>query len=164
MSQVDDTRLIPLTQGKYAIVDAEDYDRLIKFKWHAQKAWKTYCALRKRRAPDGRWVLVQMHGEIISAPDGYEIDHADRDGLNNTRRNLRLATHADNVRNSHHPKGVSGFRGVTLHKGRWEARINFNGKRIHIGDWYRSAEDAARAYDAKALELHGEFAVLNFPE
>jgi hypothetical protein len=104
---------------------------------------------------------------ILRVDDTIEIDHVNGDGLDNRRENLRVATHAQNASN----RGVrvnntSGFKGVHAnHSGRgkqWFAYITTNYKRQHLG-MFGTAEEAARAYDAAAVRLHGEFARLNFP-
>jgi len=87
-------KLIPLTQGKFAIVDAEDYDWLNKHKWCACKVKQTYYAKRK-----GKGKLVCMHRQITSAPPHLLVDHINRNGLDNRKKNLRLCTRAENSRN-----------------------------------------------------------------
>lgn len=108
-----------------------------------------------------------MHRVIMGlAPgDGRQVDHIDRNGLNNRRSNLRFATPSQNMYNASSPGNSTGFRGVEKVRGasRFNARIRVDGERFHLGS-FPTAEDAARAYDAKAAEAHGEFAVLNFPE
>ena len=89
------TRLIPLSQGQFAIVDAADYDELSKYNWYAVKAPNTFYAVR--HDPQGKTIL--MHRVILNAPDHLSVDHIDRDGRNNTRSNLRPCTHAQNMRN-----------------------------------------------------------------
>lgn len=92
-----------------------------------------------------------------------ELDHINGDPSDNRIANLRLATPGDNKLNRPVSKtNTSGFKGVTLHNGKWLARIRHKGKRFELGR-FDAPEMAARAYDAKALEIHGEFAALNFP-
>jgi hypothetical protein len=103
-----------------------------------------------------------MHRAIMGAPAGIEVDHIDNDGLNNTRENLRFATHQQNCFNKPAPKSnTSGFKGVSWSDalGCWTAIIR--GKRIGQFD---TPEDAALAYDATARELFGEYAYVNFPD
>ena len=153
--------LIPLTQGKFAIVDAEDYDWLSQYKWCAVKSRETFYA---QRWSNGR--VVGMHRVIMHAPKGVICDHKNHNGLDNRKSNLRLCTSAQNQYNKRPKKGcASRYKGVVLRSDckRWRARIGFNGKRIHLGDFDNQME-AAMAYDNKAVELFGEFAWLNFPD
>lgn len=94
---------------------------------------------------------------------GIEIDHINRNPLDNRCSNLRPLTHAENMLNTPVFKSnTSGYRGVDFQR-RWRARIAIGGSRRFIG-FFDTAEDAARAYDAAARELHGTLAQLNFPD
>lgn len=94
-------------------------------------------------------------------PDKW-IDHIDGNGLNNRLSNLRLATPLQNSRNQRKQKRAttSLYKGVTLVKSRWRAYIHSGDKVVHLG-YHPTQEQAALAYNAKALELYGEFARLN---
>lgn len=154
-------KLIPLTQDKFAIVDAQDYEWLCKYKWYALKDKATYYAARSANRK-----TLRMHREIMRAPKHLLVDHRDHNGLDNRRSNLRLCTPAENIRNQGSARGsTSKYKGVTWCKARniFQARITFNGRRIHLGS-FKNEIDAAKAYDKKAKELFGEFAYLNFPE
>lgn len=148
-------KLIPLTQGKFAKVDDEDYEWLMQWKWHFNNRyamrWQNYKKLR-------------MHREIMKVSDDLEIDHIDNDGLNNCKNNLRICTTAQNSRNRVRAiNNTSGYKGVTWHKRgkKWQAYIKLNGKSIYIG-FYNTAEEAADAYDFMAKQYYGEYANLNF--
>lgn len=78
-------RLIPLTRGKFAVVDAKDYPRLIQYRWRAERSGSTFYAVRRQ---NGR--PVRMQRDLMPSPRHLTIGHFDRDGLNNTRKNLRL--------------------------------------------------------------------------
>lgn len=86
--------------------------------------------------------------------------------MDNRRCNLRLATHQENCFNIRKRDGTSSkYKGVyfdTQNARTWRARIARDGKRRHLGS-FRSEVEAAKAYDAAAKELFGEFAWLNFP-
>jgi len=110
-----------------------------------------------------RKTTIRMHRFILSAKAGDLVDHRDGDGLNNQKVNLRLATTAQNGRNQRRrADNRSGFKGVKANGSKWMARIRANNQRIFIGN-FSTKEDAARAYDAVARLLFGEFARLNFP-
>ncbi len=154
-------RPIPLTKGKFAIVDADDYYRLVKYKWHiSDPASNTLYAARRLERKS-----LKMHRVIMGAPDHLVVDHIDHNGLNNCKSNLRLCTLAQNNRNCGASKGASSrYKGVSWRKDtkKWEAMIRFNKKMYRLGT-FKNEIDAARAYDKKAAQLHGEFAYLNFP-
>ena len=112
---------------------------------------------------------TRLHRLIMDVfSDDLVVDHIDGDGLNNLRSNLRTCSNAENSRNSRITlNSKSGFKGVNCAKSNfsklpWRARIKYNYKEIQLGT-YATKEEAARAYDRKALELFGEFAKLNFP-
>lgn len=156
-------RLIPLTRGQNAIVDTEDWDFLACFNWTAK--WypqnKMYYAVR--RTSEGK--IQKMHRVLLGEPKGKEVDHKDRNGLNNRKNNLRPCTRFQNCCNMGRRKdNTSGFRGISFdrRRGKWAAEIKRNGKHAFLG-YFDEPTDAARARDAAAAELHGDFAVLNFP-
>lgn len=150
-----DTKLIPLTQGKFAIVDADDYDHLMQWKWFCS-AWG--CAARNARDE-----TLLMHRVILSADKGFHVDHINGDPLNNSKSNLRLANHAQNQQNSKLRKNTtSKFKGVGWHKAtrKWIAYIKVDYKHKHLG-LFVDEKEAAQAYDAAALLYFGEFAATN---
>lgn len=153
---------IELTQGYVALVDDEDYDELSQWKWTLHTSGCGHKAAYRRE--NGRSIM--MHRQILDAPDGVEVDHIDRNPLNNTRANLRLATRKQNAANTG-PKKVNrtGYKGVSLHKktGLYVARIRENGRRICLG-YRETPEEAAQLYDEAARRIHGPFAYLNFPD
>ncbi len=153
-------RRIPLTRGKFALVDARDYYRLVKFTWTASPSTgNTFYANRGRNG-----TTFAMHREIMNPPDHLFVDHIDRNGLNNCRSNLRLCTPGQNNRNINSTKGSSKYKGVFWSKKRkkWAVHISLDKKSYCIG-YFTDEIAAAKAYDEKAKQLHGEFACLNFP-
>lgn len=149
---------IALTKGKFALVDDADYDRVRRYRWCLFGDY----AYRKEGTEN-----VAMHRFILGLPnrvrDGVYVDHRDGNKLNNQRSNLRLATKAQNSMNRPaQSNNKSGFRGVCLASwgGKWKASIYHERRHLHIGYFYR-IEEAAAAYDAKAIELFGEYARTN---
>jgi hypothetical protein len=154
-------RRIPLTRGKFALVDAADYYRLARFPWFANgSATNTFYAIRNHNRKG-----LRMHRVIMNAPDHLFVDHIDRNGLNNCRSNLRLCTHGENSCNMSSYKGAaSKYKGVCWYKKikKWGAAIRRDGKQYYLGT-FKSEIEAARAYDEMAKKLHGAFACLNLP-
>ena len=153
---------IKLTWGRYAIVDAEDYEKLKDYKWCTIQGSRTFYAKTFRLSG----AILAMHRLILDAPKGLYVDHIDHNGLNNRKSNLRLCTNQENLRNKLPRPGCSSkYKGVSGSKARnkFRANIYLNRKAIHLG-YFDSEIDAARAYDKKAHELFGEFAYLNFPD
>ena len=156
---------IPLTQGKFALVDDADYEELIKHKWLACVFDRTSYARRRKRI-NGKCIAYHMHRLIMNAPDDKHIDHKDGNGLNNQRSNLRICTQAENIRNQGIGKNnTSGYKGVNwcTRNNKWIARVGHKYERVYLG-YFTCLIKAAKAYDKVALELHGEFASLNFPK
>lgn len=162
-----DTITIPLTQGKQAIIDEADWPAVSAYHWYAVHLGRNFYAATKvgTRAGvrDGRRVLL-MHHLLLVAPKGMVLDHKNRDGCDNRRENLRLATVSDNKANSRlYTRNTSGYRGVRGCAGHWAAVIVRESAQRWLGT-FATIEEAARAYDSAARDLHGEFASLNFPD
>lgn len=157
------TAVVPLTQGKFALIDVADLPRVEGKRWYARRTSKGWYAQRDERGPDGAYRFVHMHRVIAQPPENRIVDHINCDGLDNRRSNLRHATNGQNATWSKFPKGSSGYRGVfwQCDRDKWRAEISKDRKKHFLGDYDDPAE-AARAYDAAAIELHGEFARPNF--
>jgi hypothetical protein len=101
----------------------------------------------------------------MNTPVGQEVDHRDWNGLNCLEENMRNSTPSQNGANKK-PRGMSKYMGVavSIRKGQpyFCAQININKKLTYLGH-FLTEEEAAKAYDAKAKEIHGDFANLNFP-
>ena len=149
-------------------VDDEDYEWLNQWKWRMD--WKSGAGYVVRRTTKGvanKKRSLRLHRVIMGVLDRPEItiDHVDGNPFNNQRSNLRLASCSQNGCNRGPLVGSSSkFKGVYWNKSaaKWKAEVAYSGKRFHLG-YFEDEEAAARAYDVRAKELHGEFARLNFP-
>lgn len=150
---------VPLTQGFVAVVDADDYERVMTAgTWQARPSARSAYAQRTIYFPGGRRTLG-LHTFLTG---WARVDHRNGDGLDNRRKNLREATAKQNSANRQlNLNSATGFKGVGLDRGRWRARIQVDGRLQHLGS-FDTPEEAAHAYDAAALELFGEFARPNF--
>lgn len=160
-------RKIHLTEGKYALVDPGDFYWLNSFDWFTKKNSKSFYAVRMDNESAKWGKTVTMHRQIMGFPEGLLVDHRNRDGLDNQRSNLRIATRCQNRCNTNINKvGCSSqYRGVHWDKQvkRWRAALQSQGKYIGLG-YFDSEIAAAKAYDAAARKYHKDFAMLNFPE
>ncbi len=150
-------KTIPLSNGKFALIDDRDFKMVSRHTWRMSERGYASRNWRQRR--------VYMHRQIMNAPIGIEVDHKNRNRLDNRRKNLRFCT-ADMQQYNRGMDGrnTSGFKGVsTTRKSKimpWRARIGWRKQQILIGHFKRS-KDAARAYDKAAKRLFGEFARTN---
>lgn len=160
-------KYIPLTQGKFAIVDDEDYDYLMQWKWCAAKDKNTFYAIRRiRHKLKVKQQTIRMHRLLLGAQKGNWCDHVDSNGLNNRRYNIRICTPSENAQNKRlSSQNKSGFKGVCWNKKakKWQTKIRIGGKQRTIG-YYFCLVKAAKAYDAQARKAFGIFARTNFAE
>jgi len=178
---------IELSKGYKVEVDENDYELVtIVGKWYATNMKTTYAEKRltsnqienlneylinNNRKPITKKTLL-MHRLIMDADENSFVDHIDGNGLNNKKENLRFATKSQNAQNKiRKNNSTSKYKGVHYAsteknnlKKPWKAYIQnpHINKKIHLG-FFLTEEEAAKAYDKKALELFGEFARLNFP-
>lgn len=147
---------IHVNQGQVILVDDEDFERASAIKWSVAmhphtKTYRAYGRVNGRMTSMSRFIMDAGPGEII--------DHANRNTLDNRRANLRRCTATQNRANSQVRRDcLSGYKGVSFNRrnGKWCAQL-------YIGTFV-SQEDAAKAYDAAARSVFGEFALTNFPE
>jgi hypothetical protein len=144
--------LVPLSQGKHAVIDDEDGPLVLRFKWSTARHKQTFYAHRNDWST-GKAKKVYLHRLIMDFPDG-PVDHIDGDGLNCRRANLRVASlslQSHNTRRAH----SSAYRGVSRHsQGRWRAQITINKKYTYLG-LFDNEEDAAAAYNTVAAVVYG---------
>jgi hypothetical protein len=152
---------IPLTNGGVTSVDDDAYDALVAFRWRRNPYGYATRSVKR----NGKCITILMHRELIGASAGTRVDHKDRNPLNNTRSNLRIATASQNGMNRNPNRtSKSGFKGVRFRPERrkkWVAHIRLDGKDHDLGR-FETPEEAARVYDTAARRLFGEFARTNF--
>lgn len=158
--------VVSCRDGQTFTIDAADLKILGSYSWHVMVS-RGYERCKYVARSKGQSGTILLHREIMMARPGITIDHADWNGLNNRRYNLREATTLQN--HSHvHPDSprsgrtaASGKRGVyQTSTGRWYSTISLNGRLRYLGR-FDDADAAARAWDAVASEARKEFAVLN---
>lgn len=145
---------LPLTKGKFALVDELDYPILKMYKWHYAN-WGNHAKTKINGTE--KFLHHFILGDI---PKGKEVDHINGNGLDNRRENLRIVTHHQNQMNrrGHSKLGVKGV--IFTKYGKFRARIKFLGKDISLGN-FETLDKASQVYNQKAQELFGEFARLN---
>lgn len=147
--------------GGIVLVDDADEAVVLYGTWAVSRCnGKLYVKGRRRKVGPETY----LHRVLLDAPADVVVDHVNGNGLDNRRSNIRLCTTQENARNTRYATGISGLRGVALHKssGLWRALITVSGRQISLG-YFHDKEEAARAYDAAAIERFGEFARLNYP-
>ena len=140
-------REIPLSQGKVALVDDEDFERVNQYKWYAQKTSRnTWYAARHTKSILGKRSVIYLHDFILSPQKGFDVDHINGDGLDNQRGNIRIVTRRQNMQNRHHIKS-SKYPGVCWNKKaqKWQAQIQEQGRIQYLGS-YDDEITAANAY------------------
>ena len=146
--------------NKVTIVNDKDYARFHRYRWRL--SGRGYVI---RHAPGHRKPrkVIFLHREIINTPAGKITDHVDGDPLNNTRKNLRVCTHQENLRNQTKQKRknkYSRYKGVSFGYKKWIAYITLDSKTYRLGS-FRTEKEAARAYNLAASVIYGDFARLN---
>lgn len=175
---MDNVRHLPLTNGCFALVDADDWERVSQFKWNGKskssQQGKVYAQRTIRLTPGrgGKQTTVALHRFIMNAGPGDVVDHINGLTLDNRKANLRITDargNSTNVTSSKRQK-IGGYKGVSWNKsaGKWEANIaggdaRENGKRrkLYLG-LFNDPVAAAKAYDAAARHYFGEYASCNF--
>jgi hypothetical protein len=160
---------IQLTQGKVALVDDEDFERVSQFKWYASHKPRyanggSFWAQRGIRVGSKK-TTISLHAFLVGKRKGQLIDHIDGNPLNCTKANLRHTTFAQNTSKrlvARKKNNTSGFCGVYFcsKSRKWRARIKSGNKNLHLGR-YADKLEAAKAYNEAAIKYHGEFATLN---
>ncbi len=148
---------IPLTKGRFAIVDDEDYLHLMQFKWAVSEGY----AVRNSETINGmRETGIKMHRQVLAFPK-FSLDHINRNRLDNRKCNLRPCTLSTNPLNAKKKStSTTPYKCVARHKGKWRPYVCIGGKQTYFG-LFDTAEQAAFARDFAAKVFHGEFACTN---
>ena len=137
------------------IIDDEDYPIVKAYKWYKYASCRYVAAHVNNKT-------IKIHRLVMGVSDGQSVDHINGDRMDNRKSNLRICSHASNMKNRKPNKdGASNYKGVVvLPNGRFRAKINSDGVRYNLGV-YPTERDAVVAYNAAAKVLHGEFAYMN---
>lgn len=156
MSKNQSTKLIPLTQGKFALVDADVYEYLMQWKWHYDKGYAAVNVYMGGGRKHPMRKRLSMHGVVNQTPAGFDTEHINRDRLDNRRANLRTVTHRENLYNNPpRPANISGIPGITFHKpnGKWRVKLGST----HIGIYESLDEAIAARMQAELYDDISEF-------
>jgi hypothetical protein len=148
---------IALTKGKFSLVDRDEHKRISSHKWHlSHNGYAIRLDYKNNKS------VIYMHRAITNCKKPFVVDHINRDKLDNRRKNLRVCTNNENVRNSPSRGGSSSYKGVSHAKefNKFRCRIGVDNRMIHLG-YFVCEKEAAKAYNVAALEYHKEFAYLN---
>lgn len=153
-------KIIDLSNGGFTVVDDIDFDELSKHTWRKdQYGYATRVKFLGKKNGKQKLKTLFMHREILNAPVGKDVDHRNRDRLDNQRSNLRLASRSQNNINAKlHNNNTSGFKGVSFHKqaGKWRAYISKDGVQMALG-LFDKIEDAVTRRVLAEKNMYGEF-------
>ena len=149
---------IPLTQGKFAIVDDEDYELVSKYKWCIDGEGYAVATVNGKQ--------MRMHRLILDAQPGQYVDHVNMTGCDNKRSNIRICNNSQNHANTRlRSDNTTGYKGVSFIKrdNIFQAKIEVNGHHMNLGS-FTDPKEAAKKYNEAAVKYFGEFARLNIVE
>lgn len=151
-----------LGQGKFALVDSADFEWLNQWIWNYDKGY-AYRTQRYGLRKFNKKKNIHMHRLILDAPKGFFTDHIDGNRLNNQRKNLRIVNYQQSAFNTGlSSRNKCGYKGVGWHKEKekYRAYIKMDGHQKHLG-YFKTKEEAARAFNVMSKKYHGEYARLN---
>jgi hypothetical protein len=140
-------------------IDDDEIWRLEKYSYHLSKHRNKYYLMRSKRE-NKKQVSYYLHREIMNCPKVMQIDHINRNTLDNRKCNLRICTCSENAHNSTKKRtNKSGFKGVYFDNTRklWASQITLNRKCYPLGR-YKTIKEARNAYKKGALKYHGIYA------
>lgn len=170
--EVTVAKKIGLTQGKYVVVDDEDFDWLNSFRWtYSNRGYAFRNSSVKLGEADNAYKrqVIYLHKFILGIGLNQMGDHISGNKLDNRRENLRIVTKQQNNHNSlGSSNSRSKYKGVVFGKNdkgknRWRSSITLNYKKFFLGSFYTEI-DAALAYDIAAIYYFGDYAKTNFPK
>jgi hypothetical protein len=148
--------------GYEVLISLCDVEKISSLKWCVskhknQKKGRPYfqCSILR----DGKYTTLRLHRLIMNCPVGFFVDHINGNTLDNRRDNLRICTHAENMRNRFPNKNnPSGYKGVSWYKRqqKWRSQIRVDNKKIHLG-YFNTPEEAYLAYCNASKKYHQEF-------
>ena len=152
---------IVLTRSLITLVDDDDYEKFKFLRWYASydDRGDGFIAAHNVTNSDGSRKTLYLHREVMGLVKGEEVDHINRNTLDNRKENLRRCTHAQNMMNRRvYKNNKSGYKGVSWHekKKKFGAAIKANKKKYFLG-YFDTAKDAAIAYNEGSKRLHGDF-------
>lgn len=152
---------IELGNGLVAIIDAEDFDWVSRYSWHFKPHGGCVGYVRSTARVGSRTIHHVLHRLVSRARPHETVDHINRNGLDNRKANLRFCNLSQNMVNRVFENKL-GYRGIRRSDNKFRAGIAYQGIQKY-GPRRATPVEAAADYDALARDLHGEFAVLNFP-
>lgn len=143
--------MLIIASNRLIEIDVDDLDDVSGFQWRLDGNGYVVRTVRKVK-------IELLHRMILRVPSGKVVDHIDGDPSNNSRRNLRICTFAENLRNRRKSKANKcGLKGVYRSRKKWRAQIKIDARKINLG-MHETPELAHAAYCAAAVQHHGEFA------
>lgn len=139
--------------GVDVLVDDSDLAKISKHKWWLTKAGYVYTQTCHKTVR----TTIMLHRYLTDVPKGMEVDHINHNKLDNRLSNLRICTRSQNNANM---RPRTGYKGVRFTRNGWQAETKIDGKYVYIGR-YKTAEEAAHAYNIKAKELFGGYSFAN---
>jgi hypothetical protein len=147
---------IPLTQGQFALVDDDDFERVNQFKWQAAYSPITDSFYAVRRTPAPERKAIWMARFIMQTPPDMICDHVNHDTLNNQKSNLRNCTRAENKMNQRSQNTVTGMKNIYVHKKRYRVEIMLDYKKVYLKS-FKNLEEAIQARNEALKKYHGDF-------